>query len=114
MSRNRLTRLKKSIGQEFPTVNSNPALASFGVLYRGSVIEAQTGPRPARVRRYPDGVQLLGGGEYFIPWMQLNTKAKLLAWVLHLAEKNWVDKEMLMDLMLAADGHWGLKITGQK
>jgi hypothetical protein len=36
-----------------------------------------------------DGVTLKWGGDYFIEWKRINTRAKLLEWLHHLLNKEW-------------------------
>lgn len=67
--------------------------------------------RPRKVRCYPDSIELLQGGGYFIDWPRINTRAKLIHWVHHLVGKSWVDKETLQDLIDAVDRKFKLGIA---
>lgn len=68
-------------------------------------------PRTRKVRTFPDGIELLQGGGYFIEWSHINTGTRLIHWVRHLIVKTWVDKETIEDLIDAVDRKFDLNIV---
>lgn len=61
-------------------------------------------PRPAPVTRYYADSQEVGlvhetGHEYCVPLDRCDTPEKLLGWLRHLSEKNWITPKHLRELL---------------
>ena len=50
--------------------------------------------------------------EYFIAWNRINKPNKLLDWILHLTEKDWVSVETISQLILVVADKYKFKIHG--
>ena len=50
---------------------------------------------------YPGGCNL-----YYIGWDRINSKGKLLRWILHLTDKTWFTQDMCRELIGAAISHF--------
>ena len=61
--------------------------------------------RPKKIKVDAAGITLLntpGVGGYFIERGRYNTPLSILRWVLHLTEKNWIDRENINEFVNAA------------
>jgi len=46
-------------------------------------------------------------GSYDIELSEIDTPNKLLEWILHLIEKNWVTRDLLVHMIRVLEGHFG-------
>jgi hypothetical protein len=69
-------------------------------------------PRPLKVKAKRDGVYLAECCDqgpppwrhtYFIAWNRIDTPLKLVHWVRHLVEKEWVDSQLIEELIDAVN-----------
>lgn len=51
-----------------------------------------------------------GRYDYYVPLNRCQTSGELLAWILHLAEKNWITKRHLMELIEHAERENGIEV----
>ncbi len=74
---------------------------------------ARTSPRPPLVRVDEDGdlfLKLPNGADYWITGDRINTAEKLLGWIMHLSEKNWITPKAIRELIETAARHHGVKV----
>ena len=50
--------------------------------------------------------------EYFIEWNRINQPSKLLDWILHLTEKEWISVETIKQLILVVTEKYKFNIYG--
>ena len=69
-------------------------------------------PLPPKVKAKRDGVYLAERCDqdpppwrhtYFIAWNRIDTPIKLVHWIRHLVEKNWVDSQLIEELIDAVN-----------
>ena len=77
--------------------------------------EERDGVRNIKIDRRAKALDLrFDGRHYEIELARISTPEQLISWIVHLAEKNWMNAHRIQSLILATCAHWGWDAYGGK
>ena len=95
----------------------NQSNKDLGIISAQELLDMELPPKAVEVRYEAEdnGFNLIHdhNKEYFIEASRINSRKKLIGWIVHLCSKGWVDNDAIRDLIKIVHAHfkWGSPYT---